>query len=127
MPTSAHVLESLPMRLGGRGGTQAESREPRLQRLAPLTLPDRSSIPPLQLPEPCPAPHLEQLPGEVAAFVEALQVPNEVSAGHALPDVLREGTEACESGWLLKSLNRVCVLGSFPPDPTHVAMEIGVQ
>lgn len=55
---------------------------------------------PLSLPSghlcPAPTPHLEQLSGEVATFVEAFQVTNEVSAGHALPNVLMEGTEACQ-------------------------------
>lgn len=57
---------------------------------------------PLPLPSghlcPAPTPHLEQLSGEVAAFVEAFQVTDEVSAGHAFPDVLLEGTEACQLG-----------------------------
>lgn len=45
---------------------------------------------PLQRLLPYPAPHLEQLLGEVAAVVEALQVSDEVPAGHAFPNVLRE-------------------------------------
>ena len=57
---------------------------------------------PLPLPSghlcPAPTPHLKQLSGEVAAFVEAFQVTDEVSAGHAFPDVLLEGTEACQLG-----------------------------
>lgn len=125
------------MGVGGGGGPQAESREPRLQQQElgagkPLTSPTSTlptgphpsppatstlTRPPSPLP---PHPHLEQLPGEVSAFIEALQVPDEVSAGHALPNVLSEGTEACEGGLgpqALKSLDVVCFLGSLPPAP----------
>lgn len=78
------------------------------------------SHPRLCLLHPDPSPHLEQLPGEVSAFIEALQVSDEVSAGHALPNVLSEGIEACEGDHgpqTLKSLDAVCFLGSLPLDP----------
>lgn len=114
---------------GSSGGRQA----PALPSLGLRTpSPTGSSILPLQQLLPCPAPHLEQLPREVAAVIEALQVPDEVPAGHALPDVLREATEACEFGGPLASqvLNvwpGVCFLAPARPAPTHVAVEIGVE
>lgn len=102
-PASAHV-PALPASagLGKGGGLPAESLASGLagwcsgQQAPYLTPPAPPSpvtgsppCPPRRPQQPRSAPHLEQLPGEVSAFIEALQVPDEVSAGHALSDVLQ--------------------------------------
>lgn len=131
------------MGAGGGGGPQAESLELRLPQRElgggrPLPAPTSEACrqvpcpsPPTTSAPPRPTPHLEQLSGEVAAFVEALQVTNEVSAGHALPDVLMEGTEASELGesFASQALRAWTGWSGLPPasPPTHVAVEIRIE